>query len=177
MAKVIPNLMTAEIEGGFVVFLIGMRINKFWKLHKWIPVFLAVRRVLRELEAHRESGFLGYFGAGNHRLLLAVQYWTSFHHLESYARSKDHLHWPAWVAFNQRIGRDRSDVGIWHETYQVRADEYETLYSGMPPFGLGTVGKLIPAIGRRESARGRMGCPSPKLDRSSETLPSCLHGF
>lgn len=156
MATVIPGLMTAEMENGFVVFLIGMRINKFWKLHKWLPVFLAVRRVLRELEAHRASGFLGYFGAGNPRVLLAVQYWTSFDHLESYARSKDHRHWPAWVAFNERIGRNRQDVGIWHETYQVRTDEYETLYSGMPPFGLGKAGKLIPAIGRRESARGRM---------------------
>jgi hypothetical protein len=25
----------------------------------------------------------------------------------------------------------------------------------MPPYGLGKVGKLVPAIGRRESARGR----------------------
>src|SRR5438128_2177046 len=155
MAKVIPNLMTAEIDGGFAVFLIGMRINNFWKIHKWLPVFLAARRVLRELEAHRESGFLGYFGAGHHRLFLAVQYLTSFDHLESYARSKDHQHWPAWVAFNQRMGRNRQDVGIWHETYQVSADQYETLYSGMPPFGLGKVGRLIPAIGRRDS-RGRI---------------------
>ena len=45
MATVIPSLMTAEMVNGSVVFLIGMRINKFWKLHKWLPVFLAVRRV------------------------------------------------------------------------------------------------------------------------------------
>ena len=34
MANVIPTRMTAEIEGDFVVFLIGMRINKPWKIHK-----------------------------------------------------------------------------------------------------------------------------------------------
>ncbi len=37
MARVIASRMSAEMEGEFVVFLIGMRINKPWKLHKWIP--------------------------------------------------------------------------------------------------------------------------------------------
>lgn len=151
MAQVIPSRMTAEIEGDFVVFLIGMRINKPWKVHKWLPVFLAMPRMLKELEGHPESGFLGHipsFGA-------IVQYWRSFEHLESYARSRDRQHWPAWMDFNKRIGDSRGDVGIWHETYQVRSGEYETVYSGMPPFGLGKVGKLVPASGRREAARGR----------------------
>ena len=34
MAAVVPNRVTAQIEGDFVVFLIGMRINKLWKPHK-----------------------------------------------------------------------------------------------------------------------------------------------
>ena len=51
MAQVIPSRMTAEIEGDFVVFLIGMRINKPWMIHKWLPVFLAMPRMLKELEA------------------------------------------------------------------------------------------------------------------------------
>jgi Domain of unknown function (DUF4188) len=29
----------ADLEGDFVVFLIGMRINKPWKLHRWLPVY------------------------------------------------------------------------------------------------------------------------------------------
>ena len=85
-----------------------------------------------------------------------VQYWRSFDHLEAYARSKDQEHWPAWVAFNKRVGASREDVGIWHETYQVRAGEYEAVYSGMPPIGLGQVGELVAATGRQESARGRL---------------------
>src|SRR6266571_4170144 len=60
MAKVIGSRMSAEMEGEFVVFLIGMRINKPWKIHKWLPVFLAMPRMLKELEAHPESGFLGH---------------------------------------------------------------------------------------------------------------------
>ena len=57
MAEIIFKRVTAEIEGDFVVFLIGMRINKLWKIHKWLPVFLAMPRMLRELERHPESGF------------------------------------------------------------------------------------------------------------------------
>jgi len=47
-------------------------------------------------------------------------------------------------------------VGIWHETYQVRAGEYEGVYSGMPPFGLGLAGELSPASERTDAARDRM---------------------
>jgi len=144
--------MSAEIEGDFVVFVIGMRVNKFWKPHKWVPVFLAMPRMLKELEKQPESGFMGSIASG----LTQVQYWRSFEHLEAYARSHDHEHWPAWVAFNKRMRESRGDVGIWHETYKVRAGEYEAIYSGMPRQGLGKVGKLVPATGRKESARGRI---------------------
>jgi hypothetical protein len=129
-----------------------MRINKLWKVHKWLPVFRAMPAMLKELEAHPESGFLGHIGGFG----VIVQYWRSFEQLESYARNRDRQHWPAWMAFNKRVGNSRGDVGIWHETYQVRAGEYETVYSGMPRYGLGKVGTLIPASGRRDSARGRL---------------------
>jgi hypothetical protein len=66
MATIMPSRITAEVDGDFVMFLIGMRINKPWKI------------------------------------------------------------------------------------------QYEAVYSAMPPFGLGMVGRLVPASGTRESARGRM---------------------
>jgi hypothetical protein len=122
------------------------------KLHKWLPVAGAMRRMLKELEQRPESGFLGSISGG----LMLLQYWRSFEHLEAYARSRDHLHWPAWVAFNRRMRDSRGDVGIWHETYKVEAGQYETVYSGMPRFGLGTAGRLVPASGHKESARGRL---------------------
>ncbi len=165
MAKIISKRVTAEIEGNFVVFLIGMRINKLWKIHKWLPVFLAMPRMLGELERHPESGFLGHIMG----LPVIVQYWRSFEDLEAYARSQDHEHWPAWVAFNKRIGNGRGNVGIWHETYLVHEGEYETVYSGMPPIGLGKAGNLVAASGRRESARGRLG-----VDGSSERPTATL---
>lgn len=152
MAEIIPTRMTAEIEGDFVVFVIGMRINKPWKLHKWWPAFRAMPQMLNELAQRPESGFLGHISSG----LLTVQYWRSFEHLEAYARSPESLHWPAWVGFNKRMRNSRGDVGVWHETYLVRAGEYEAIYSGMPRWGLGSAGTLVPASGQRDSARGRM---------------------
>ena len=44
MAQIFKQKMTAEIESEFVVFLIGARINKPWKIHKWLPVALGWRR-------------------------------------------------------------------------------------------------------------------------------------
>ncbi len=152
MSKIIPERMTAEIDGDFVVFLIGMRINKPWLIHKWWPVFSAMPKMLKELEANPDLGLLGYeFG-----FKFILQYWRSFDHLEAYAKSKDHEHLPAWKSFNQALGKARGDVGIWHETYAVRQGEYETVYSGMPPFGLGKATELFPASGRRETARDRI---------------------
>jgi hypothetical protein len=93
MAHIIPDRMAAEIEGDFVVFLIGMRINKPWKVHRWWPVFTAMPRMIRELErAGPETGFLGHNGLG---LGGIVQYWRSFDHLEQFARDAGGQHWAA----------------------------------------------------------------------------------
>jgi hypothetical protein len=152
MANVIDKRMSAVIEGSFVVFIIGMRINKPWKIHKWLPVFLAMPRMLKELEKRPDSGFLGSSSRG----ITMIQYWRSFEHLEAYARDHNGQHWPAWLAFNKRLGGTRGDVGIWHETYLISPGQYEAIYSGMPPYGLGKVGKLIPATGSRERASDRV---------------------
>jgi Domain of unknown function (DUF4188) len=153
MTDIIAGRTTAKLEGDFVVFLIGMRINKLWKVHKWLPVARAMPKMLKELEsAPAEVGFLGHTGLG----FSVVQYWRSFDHLERYARDQGALHWPAWVAFNRRMKETRGDVGIWHETYKIRAGEYEAVYSGMPSFGLGNVGARA-ALKDSDGARQRLG--------------------
>ena len=156
MTKVIEERMTAQIEGDFVVFLIGVRINKFWKVHKWLPVIMAMPRMIRELESlpSSETGFLGHNGISTR---VTVQYWRSFDHLEAYALSKDHTHLTAWTAFNRRMKSTRADVGIWHETYLVKAQDYEAVYSGMPPYGLARAGELISVTDSRSKARMRLG--------------------
>jgi hypothetical protein len=152
MAKIFPQRMTAEVDGDFVVFLIGMRINAPWKLHKWLPVFLAMPRMLRELAKHPEHGCLGTIGG----FPIIVQYWRSFEDLERYARNHDAEHWPAWVDFNRKVRTASGDVGIWHETYLVKAGEFETVYGSMPRYGLATAGRHVAAAGSRETARGRV---------------------
>jgi len=152
MADVHTQRMTAEIDGEFVVFLIGARINKPWKIHKWLPVALAMPRMIKELSANPASGFLGC----QQFLGVIVQYWRSFEHLERYARERDAAHWPAWVAFNKKVGVASGDVGIWHETYRIAPGQYEAIYGAMPAFGLGKVGRLVPIAGARESARQRI---------------------
>lgn len=146
--------MTVQIEGDFVVFIIGMRVNKFWKVHKWLPAAMAMPRMLKELSIapSEDTGFLGYIQARG----TTVQYWRSFDHLEAYAKSREHAHLPAWSKFNKAVKNSRGDVGIWHETYLVRAGDYETLYSGMPEFGLGKASTLVPAEGSKDAARSRI---------------------
>ncbi len=147
--------MAAELDGDFVVFLIGMRVNRFWKIHKWLPVFMATVRMLGELHRKPDSGFLGFESYGMLKGVL-VQYWRSFEHLEAYAKDRNGEHYPAWRAFNESI-KSNGDVGIWHETYKVSSGNYEAFYNNMPPRGLGKVGTLIPATGKRDSAAGRLG--------------------
>ena len=36
-----PERLTATLDGDFVVFLIGMRVNRPLKLHRWLPVAAA----------------------------------------------------------------------------------------------------------------------------------------
>ena len=157
MAPIVEKRVTAEIEGDFVVFLIGMRINRLRRVRKWLPIFLAMPRMVRELQRSPESGFLGanlYLGGPRRPML--VQYWRSFEHLETFARNRNATHWPAWVAFNKRVGSN-GEVGIWHETYLVPAGGYECVYNNMPPVGLGAATSLIPAAGRKAAAAGRAG--------------------
>lgn len=145
-----PKRMTATVDGDFVVFLIGMRMNKPWKMHKWFPVAQAMTKMLKELYQNPELGLLGneqWFG----RTTIMIQYWKSFEHLERYANNKTSAHLPAWVEFNKKVGQN-GDVGIWHETYLSGKGQYECVYNNMPKFGLGKIGNHIEAQGKYNSA-------------------------
>ncbi|HEY4668187.1 MAG TPA: DUF4188 domain-containing protein [Tepidiformaceae bacterium] len=152
---VVRQRVTADVEGDFVVFIIGMRINRVWKVHKWLPVAKAMNPMVAELSKDPESGFLGASSYLNWRGVTLVQYWRSWEQLERYSRDREAKHFPAWVAFNKSVGSN-GDVGIWHETYKVAAGAYETVYNNMPPYGLAAATKAVPAAGYRTTATGRM---------------------
>jgi hypothetical protein len=146
--------LAATLEGDFVVFLIGMRINQPWKIGKWWPVARAMPRMVAELMRHPEMGFL-HAESWVGRTTIMVQYWRSIDQLLAYAKNKEAEHLPAWRDFNRAVGSDGS-VGIWHETYVISPGRYENVYNNMPAFGLGRAGLLQPATGKRESAAGRV---------------------
>jgi hypothetical protein len=160
MSPILNGRFAAELDGDFVVFLIGMRINRLSLVHKWLPVSLAMPKMLNELFQHKELGLLGAQSFRSGRTVMLVQYWRSFEHLHAYAHAKDKAHLPAWAEFNRRVGSNGS-VGIFHETFLVKAGQYEAIYANMPLFGLAAAGQAVPATGRRQSARGRMGQESP----------------
>lgn len=147
---------TAQIDGDFVVFIIGMRINRLLAFRKWMPVAGAMRPMVEHLLRNKHLGllhaetFLYWPGAA------LVQYWRSFEQLEKFAREPSLQHLPAWRAFNKAVAADGS-VGIWHETYLVRAGQYESVYGNMPRMGLAQAGSHLPATGQRETAKKRLG--------------------
>ena len=146
---------TADINGDFVVFLIGMRFNHPLRIRKWWPVATAMPRMLKVLGQHPELGCLGFqqwFG----RTTILVQYWRDFDSLDRFAKDRDLPHLEPWRRFNRAV-RASGDVGIWHETFKIRAGEYEAVYGNMPVFGLAAAARHLPTAQKANTAAARIG--------------------
>jgi hypothetical protein len=59
MTQINAQRMTVEVEGDFVVFLIGMRINKPLKVHKWVAHVPGKAAHAEGAQESPESGLLG----------------------------------------------------------------------------------------------------------------------
>lgn len=153
MTNVAGRRMTAEIDGDFVVFLIGARFNNKLELTRSV-LDLGGRRGMKHmldyLVGRPEKGLLAY----EMGFPTIVQYWRSFEQLEAFAKDKADPHLDVWRQYWRRVGRS-SRTGIWHETYLVKAGNYEAVYGNMPPRGLGKAGRLVPAT-EASSARARL---------------------
>ena len=108
----------AQIKGDFVVFLIGMRINRLLLSHKWLPIVFAMSRMLKELAKHPELGMLHAQTFVSGRTVLVVQYWRGFDQLHAYAHSKNLEHLPAWTAFNRKVGGLNQQRSYWDFKYE-----------------------------------------------------------
>jgi hypothetical protein len=106
--------------------------------------------MLDYLTAHPEKGLLGY----QMGLPTIVQYWRSFDHLEAFANDASDPHTAAWRNYWKRVGTS-TRTGIWHETYLVRAGEYEAVYANIRPIGLAKASSMVPLKGS-SSARTRL---------------------
>lgn len=156
VAKLFPGRYAAEATEPFVVFTIGMRFNRLFAVRKWFFVFVAFARMLRMLQEHPEKGYLGGRTVLLWRGISMTQYWRSFEELERFARDPSDSHLHAWRRYNKLVGTDGT-VGVWHETYLVDPEKYEAIYDNMPAFGLADATAHVPAVGRRETARRRLG--------------------
>ncbi|MGY1661503.1 DUF4188 domain-containing protein [Geodermatophilus sp. SYSU D00705] len=177
MARIHRGRFGAEIDGDFVVFVIGARLNTPWRVLQSLRDLGGRRRgmqaMLAELVRRPEKGLLGYRMSG----LTVIQYWRSFEHLEAFARDPGDLHRPTWLEWFRRDPQGRT--GIWHETYLVRAGEYEAIYSDVPEAGLAAAGRVVPLAGN-SSARLRLrreagavpGPRAPEPDPAPATGPS-----
>ena len=158
--KAVAGRMSAEMEGDFVVFLIGMRFNRPWHVVKNLYVFTAMPRMLHHLRKHPEAGLLhamlAFTGSGP----MVIQYWRSVEQLEAFARDAGSPHHPAWKTWNRLIGYRKPDVGIWHESYQVKAGQYECMYGNMPRFGLAMAAEHVPVERMGDTAAQRRGVPA-----------------
>jgi hypothetical protein len=152
MADVKQGRWTAEIDGDFVVFIIGARPDWRHPIRTFNDLGgrKGMQHMLTYLTDHPEKGMLGFQSS----LLTVIQYWRSFEHLEAFARDESDPHLQVWRDYWKRVGKDARS-GIWHETFLVRAGEYEAIYGNMPPHGLGQAGRLVP-IAEASTARLRI---------------------
>ncbi|SHM77555.1 DUF4188 domain-containing protein [Gracilibacillus kekensis] len=152
--EIFSGRFTTKNEQDLVVFLIGMRINKRWAVHKWGPVFNAMPSMIKELYTNKtELGFLSMESFFGLRTTVMIQYWRSTEELLAYAKGSNHL--KAWKNFNQKVG-DNPAVGIYHETYKVKQGQYESIYGNMPQYGLAKAMEHIPVRHDKRSARKRL---------------------
>lgn len=152
-----PGRKHAAIDGDFIVFLIGTRPNKHIDgFLKW--QWDAMAAMQNELEENPELGCLGIENYAGHTGVLSVQYWRSEEHLTNWSRSKMRTHVGPWAKL-AKMGRESSDYAFYHETFKVRAGEYETIYVNCPPMLLGNCRgtKLVDCVGELATTTGRMG--------------------
>lgn len=153
-------------DDAIVVFHIGMTIRRWYRPDLWLPVLLAMPRMLAELERNKAAaargeeedlGFLGATTLLGSKGPWVVQWWRSTEQLYAYARRPESAHLPAWRAFNAAARRSPGAVGIWHETYAVPAGQVESLYANGATIGLGRVTGTVPVMRRGRRAGERLG--------------------
>ncbi len=157
------ELTTDTHEGDLVVFLLGMRPRRTWRLDQSFFVGRAMKRMQKEIDRDRtRGGALGYLGGFNALTPsgpVVVQYWRSYDDLERYSHDTDFEHRPAWLKFYEMThAAGATRVGIWHETYRVPAGAHESIYADLPaPAGLAAAVGHQPLARRGRTSRQRIG--------------------
>ena len=147
---------TSKPEESFVLFIFGMKINNPFFFWLWLPFNFIFLKMVRRLRKYKDAGMLNahlfWFWGG----VGVIQYWKSFDHLEKFARDKADMHMPNEKRYKKYIGKS-GILGVWHETYLVDQDKFETMYFNMPMWGLSKASKHhleVPSV--HDEARNRI---------------------
>ncbi|WP_336024986.1 DUF4188 domain-containing protein [Halobellus salinisoli] len=161
--------MAAEIDGEYVIYINGMRLNKLRALPKYLRAGLKAGKMFEQLAADPDSGFLGYLPAYmGLRSGAAIQYWRSLEDIKRFAQDPNGTHVPAWQWYEEEVGTN-GELGFWAELYVVKDGSFETFYRNMPPTGLGEHGSLVPMEDhRRNLGLSETGTPTRPADTASE---------
>lgn len=148
--------VTAQRDHEVVVFTLGVRLHKPWKLKAWILASIGFIKMTRWLEEHPEQGMLGNSLTFLHGGVAAVQYWDSYDALERFARNRDAPHLPVWSWYRRAVERP-GDIGIWHETYVLSPGSWECIYVNMPTVGLPAATAAVLVGEQANDSRSRRG--------------------
>lgn len=164
MGEVAGRRMTVEIDGDFVVFLIGARFDMLHLARSLVDLGgrRGMKHMLDYLVARPEKGLLAY----QLGIPTIVQYWRSFEQLEAFAKDRDDPHLDLWRKYWRRVGRtDRT--GIWHETSgpRWRLRSHIRKHASAWP---GQSGAPHPRLGVVK--RSRSAGSAPRLRRTSTAL-------
>lgn len=147
---------TATHDEPIVVFLIGMRLNRLWAIHKWWKPFWNTMANLRAVQERKSpKGYLSGEILIYWRGLAMIQYWDTFENLEAFSHDPENVHLSAWRHLAKQSKNDHT-FGYWHETYQITPGNSECIYGNMPKFGLGKAGNHASITEKTESAGARI---------------------
>jgi hypothetical protein len=127
-----------------VVFHLGFRSN-----HPLGPFAPGVKDLGKHFAAMNESlvaeaekyGLVGHSAwraaeRGNHNSTMVVFYFRNIEGLNAFAH--DPIHRAGWDWYHSYVkNTGHKHIGIYHETFSVKAGDYETIYENMPPSLLG----------------------------------------
>src|SRR5258708_22565148 len=100
-----------------------MRVNRPLKVREWMPILLAMPKMLRWLDRHPEAGLLNWQFSWM-RGPAIIQYWRTFEPLDPFARADGQPHLPAWKAFNRSLRRSGL-AGSFRQIHPIRRQRLE----------------------------------------------------
>ena len=140
-----PGKVIADNDEPIVVFVVGLRINRWRALRRWVPLVLTIPTMLHDLTRVPDGGLLGYrllLGPGP-RQAAVLQYWRRPEDLHRFASDPGGPHRAAKHRYWWHYGSTEA-VGVWHELLISSEGQHQGMYGNMPPTGLGALRPVRP---------------------------------